>query len=356
MNDPKPRKHSRIGLYAPYILLLLVLAGWTVWWFYLADQVRQRLDQQAQGLRGAGWQVAYVDGGVSGWPFRTKVAFDHVSVTAPSGHAVAAPRLVAEANAYDPQTWVVVAPDGVTLTRAAKGKLAIRATAIRMSVHGLTQRWPNVALELAQAQFTPLPGAEPFPIMRAERVQMYLRPHRAQPGQAAADTSVDLLFRLIDADARPGGPVEGMTQGGKLTVQLETVIERADRLNGGDPAGLFATWTRSGGRFSRIRGELAAGESKATLSSDVLSASADGRLNGQLAMTAVSPMSAIAGLAQSNTDRPGTGVGDRMGAVAAAGAAAATGQDDKPVELTVVFRNGRAFLGPFALAPAPKLF
>ena len=55
---------------------------------------------------------------------------------------------MAEANAYQPTKWVVVAPDGLTLTRAAKGKVNVRGDAVRMSVHGLDQRWPNLALEL----------------------------------------------------------------------------------------------------------------------------------------------------------------------------------------------------------------
>ena len=40
---------------------------------------------------------------------------------------------------------------------------------------------------------------------------------------------------------------------------------------------------------------------------------------------------------------------------AAAGAAAATAAAGD-VDLTVVFRDGRTYLGAFALAPAPKLF
>ncbi|WP_154726830.1 DUF2125 domain-containing protein, partial [Brevundimonas mediterranea] len=39
---------------------------------------------------------------------------------------------------------------------------------------------------------------------------------------------------------------------------------------------------------------------------------------------------------------------------AAAGAADAAGRED--VALTLVFRDGRTWLGPFPLAPAPKLF
>ncbi|MAL57831.1 MAG: hypothetical protein CL682_11890 [Brevundimonas sp.] len=41
-------------------------------------------------------------------------------------------------------------------------------------------------------------------------------------------------------------------------------------------------------------------------------------------------------------------------AAAAAGAAQAAGGEEVP--LTLVFRDGRTWLGPFALAPAPKLF
>ena len=41
-------------------------------------------------------------------------------------------------------------------------------------------------------------------------------------------------------------------------------------------------------------------------------------------------------------------------AFVAAGAAQAAGGEEVP--LTLVFRDGRTWLGPFALAPAPKLF
>ena len=60
-------------------------------------------------------------------------------------------------------------------------------------------------------------------------------------------------------------------------------------------------------------------------------------------------MAAIAGLARS-----GAGSVNRMGAAGAAAATAVRGDDDMALELT--FRDGRTFLGPFAIVPAPKLF
>ncbi|RZJ87825.1 MAG: DUF2125 domain-containing protein [Brevundimonas sp.] len=317
-------RHSRRGLFAPFIIVGLLLAAWTGWWFYLASQVEQRLDAQMAVLRGQGWTIN--DGGrsLSGWPFRVSLTYAHPSILAPSGHGLAGPALKAEANAWDPVKWVVVAPDG------------------------LTQRWPNVALELVNPVFQPLPGAEPFPIARAGRIEFYMRPHTA--AATAPTDDVDVLFRLIEAEGRTQGPVEGLAQDGKLTVQAEAVIEHASALSGMDAAGVFSHWTAAGGRFTRVRGEAQAGESRAVLSSDLLVAGPDGRLNGQVALKAVKPLPAISGLARS-----GSGAVNRVGAAGAAAATAVTGgQGD--VDLELVFRNGRTYLGPFALAPAPKLF
>lgn len=348
MTDTPAPRHSRRGLFAPLIVVLMLLVGWTVWWFWLSGQIEGRLKAQAEVMRGQGWDIRYTAGGMSGWPFRTRLVLDHVTIAAPSGHAVAAPQLVAEANAYNPTKWVLVAPDGLTLTRVGKGEVNVRGEALRMSVHGLTQVWPNIAVDLTRPEFTPHRGAEPFPIRRAGKVEFYTRPHRSTGG--GPNDSVDMLFRLIDAEGRDSGPVEGLAQGGRMTLQIEGVVENASRLRGMDEAGVFAAWTRSGGRFSRVRGEAAAGDSRALISSDVLSADADGRLVGQVALKAVKPLPAIAGLARS-----GGGAVDRMGAAGAAAASAVSGgQGD--VDLTVVFRDGRTYLGPFALAPAPKLF
>lgn len=364
MTEAPPRKHSRTGLFVPFILVGLALVAWTGWWFWLTAQVEQRLEAQAASLRQSGWTVTYTDMGTTGWPFRTRVEMRDVSIAAPSTHALAASVMVAEANAYAPTRWVVLAPEGLVLTRAAKGDVAVQGDAIRASVSGLTQTYPNIAVELANPVFTAQAGAEAFPISRAERVEFYLRPHLG-PAEGAAvpadaksrlnpgPDSVDVLFRLIEAEGRTGGPVEGMARNGGLTAQIETVIADASRLRGADSAGIFAAWTASGGRFLNTRGQISAGESRATLSSDSLSADANGRLQGNVALKAERPLSALAGLAQSGS--AGVNPVGAAGAAAASAAQGVAGGGDA-VDLTLVFRDGRTFLGPFTLAPAPRLF
>ncbi|QQQ17522.1 DUF2125 domain-containing protein [Brevundimonas vitis] len=338
-----PARHSRRGLYVPLVLALVALAGWTGWWFWLAREVETRLDVQVQALRDSGWTVTHGPVQTSGWPFRVRVQIADPDIVAPSGQGLSGAVLVAEASAYDPGKWVVIAPEGLSLVRGDKGRVDIRGDALRLSASGFAAPFPTLAVELVNPVFTAQAGSEAFPISRAGKIELYTRPN------AAAVADLDVLFRMTDAEGRSGGPVEGLAQNGRLTAQVEGVVEDARALRGTDAAGLFAAWTRAGGRFSGVRGSLEAGESRALLSSDQLNAGPDGRLQGQIALKAERPMSAIAGLAQS-----GSGSVDRAGAAGAAAVSAASGDQD--VDLTIVFRDGRTWLGPFALAPAPKLF
>ncbi len=344
-----PPRHGRAGLIVPLALFAVALAAWTGWWFYLAREVESRVEARAAAMRQAGWTAQWSSLNASGWPFRVRLEARDFVAAAPSRHAVAAPRMLAEANAYNPLKWVLIAPDGLTLTRAEKGRVDVSGRALRMSVHGLDQPYPNVAVELVEPVFTAHAGAEPFPISRAERAEFYLRPHLAPTGADNGD-SVDILLRLVEAEGRDNGPVQGVAQNGRLSAQIEAVVNDASRLKGADAEGVFANWIRAGGRFTRVRGQLSAGESRALLSSDSLSADADGRLVGSIALRAEKPMQALAGLARS-----GSGAVNRGGAAGAAAATSIAGGEGD-VALTLEFRDGRSFLGPFPLAPAPKLF
>nr|WP_314428554.1 DUF2125 domain-containing protein [uncultured Brevundimonas sp.] len=348
----EPVRHSRKGLIIPFAIVFVGLAVWTGWWFVLTQQIEKKLEGRIARLEQSGWTVKHAGLTTTGWPLRARVAMKHVDVIAPSGHAVAAPEIVAEANAYNPTKWVIIAPDGLVMTRGAKGKTAVRAEAIRMSVHGLTQRWPNVAVELSKPVFTALPDAEPFPLAKAGLVQFYMRPHVA--GSNAPTDDVDVLFRLVDGEGRPNGPVEGLTQSGRLNAQVEAVIEKAGALKGADAKGLLSAWTAAGGRFVEMKGELGAGESKTFLSSPALSADDKGRLEGEVFLRAEKPLAAIVGLG-------GAQQGGSVDRAAAARAAAATpqvgmGEQGQAVDLVLNFKGGRTYLGPFALAPAPQLF
>ncbi|GAA0651510.1 DUF2125 domain-containing protein [Brevundimonas lenta] len=346
MSEPAYR-HRRRGLFTPFVIVGLVLAVWTGWWFFLAGQIEKQLDLQVAAMRRDGWQITHADVVTTGWPFRARVSVPHADVVAPSGHGIAAPEFVAEANAWNPGRWVVLAPQGVTFTRPDKGKVGIRGDAMRLSISHLRDRFPDFRVQMVRPVFTSHRDAEPFPISSAERIELYTRPHLTN-GQQSTD-QMDVLFRLVDARGRPGGPVEGATRQGRLSVDVEGVVDRASQLSEGGEDGILANWSRQGGRVTNIQGTLTAGESRARMTSSALSAGPDGRLVGAVALTAEQPLAAIQGLAGSRT-----GAVNRVGAASAAAATAVRG--DREMDLVIRFRDGRTWLGPFALAPAPKLF
>lgn len=346
---PKLKPASYRSLVIPFVVAGLMLAAWTGWWFVLVNQIETRLDSQAQALREAGWQVRWAKAETTGWPFRARLAVSHIQIIAPSGQGVSAPELVAEANAYNPDRWVIVATDGLVLSRAAKGKVALRGEALRMSVSHLRRAIPDLRVDLTKPVFTPLPDADPFPIASAERILFNARPHM-QGDQVAPGDGMDVKLVLTEARGRTNGPVEGATQQGRLSADLEAVVERASHLKGPDAQGIFSAWTRAGGSLTQVRGRLSAGESRAVLTSDRLRAGADGRLEGTLQLNADKPLPVLAGLARSQS-----GTINRVGAAGATAASAVTGGGGSS-DIVLEFRDGRTWLGPFALTPAPKLF
>jgi len=98
-------------------------------------------------------QLVTPDLEATGWPMHARVTIKHLDVVAPSGHAIAAPEMIAQANAYNPTRWVLAAPDGLTVTRgekctspacfSGKGSASGRAvkTGLASSTATLGQRW-----------------------------------------------------------------------------------------------------------------------------------------------------------------------------------------------------------------------
>lgn len=346
-------RHSRRGLFIPLIIVLALLVAWTGWWFVLTQRIEREILTRAEGLREAGWTIGHGRIAVDGWPFRARLALRDVEVIAPSGHGGRARELVAEANAYAPLHWVVIAPDGLTMVRADKGRVFVRGDAIRMSVRDVSEAWPQMALELIKPTFRAERGAEPFPISAAERLTLEARPATARPRDAEAPApgadDLDVLFQMVEGRGREAGPVDRLTGEGRLSVRTEVTLERAGALTGMDSAGVFDTWTQAGGRFANVRVELQSGDSRALLTGGPLVADEDGRLTGSLSVQAERAAPALAGL--SGTEN---GAVDRAQTAAAAGAAAVA--ERTPLSLTLEFRDGRTWLGPFTLAPAPRLF
>jgi hypothetical protein len=344
MTDAPTSRPRYLVLFAPFVAVIVLLAGWTVWWFVVAGKVEQGLDRGARDLRASGYQVSWKDRGVSGWPFRTFVRVRDLKIVAPTGHAIEMSELAAEAETYALGKWVFAAPKGLVFTRGPKGPVRIEGRAIRASVSGLGRAGaPNVAVQLLKPTFTPLEGAQPFPLASADKVELYLRPKAGAPGDGEA------LFRIEGGKGRPGGPVDWIAGGGPFNTYWETGLTRLRAARGSGWPALVRSWTAAGGALTGLHGQAKAGDAAAEAKSAQLTVGPDGRLRGTVDLSLTRGPEALLALGRSQAVNPG--------AAAAAGAVAAgKGGLNGTANMSLVFEDGGSRLGPVRLAPAPKVY
>ena len=70
-----PRKPRRLGFYAPFVALALVVAGWSGAWLWLMARPSRRLDAARRPARGRLAGRLGATGHVGGYPFRLDVDF-----------------------------------------------------------------------------------------------------------------------------------------------------------------------------------------------------------------------------------------------------------------------------------------
>ncbi len=336
-------RRSGCGIPALVILILLVVGGWSGYWWYLSNQIRSQLTATGTRLETAGWTVDHAEPRITGWPFRFHVTLDDLTVTGPSGHGVRTASLEAEANAYGIDHWVLVAPEGLELGRGSKGWVSVQGFALRASATDLLQRPPRLIVEFVQPRFAPTEGSQPFPITQAERLIINLVPRPDQPNQAG------LLFDLANATPRPGGVLASMSEQRPFDLSAEAVIDHTEALSGGTWRQALTGWSQAQGALTEVRLEATAGEDFVRGQSPRLTADANGRIQGSLATELRGGTAPLAGLAQA------PGVDPRAAAAVTLGAQLTSGFRGE-TELTLNFTNGRTVIGPVSLGPAPRLY
>ena len=335
---PKPSR--RLWLLAPYVLAVLLLAGWSVGWFVVKGRIESGLDRQVQALRTAGWTVALADRRVSGFPFRLHFRYGRTRLAAPSGWALDLPALQAEAYLHAPDHWVLIAPQGLTFVRPKGGSVRVAGEALRASLAGLRAPIWRVVLEGRRVRFAPDPDAQPFALASAGLMQLYL-----EPSVGAGEGR--WLARVENGAAAPNAVLGALAREGPVLFRAEGVMTALSAWTA-SPQGGARAWAEAGGRLRLDRAELAAGTVKATLVHPAeLGLDMAGRLAGVLPIEvrpAVATLGALAGVA----------VPPEMAARVAEAASGRPRGDS--ARMNVTLEAGIAAIGPVRIGPAPKLF
>ena len=346
VNDPIPeagparKKPRRLWLFAPYVFIAVLALAYGAWWFVVTARIAAGLDAHAAALRSAGYTVELGPPRIDGFPFRLKVSLSEARIAAPSGWAISAPGLVGEAYLHDPGHWVLSAPQGLLVTRPQGGGLMIAGQALRASIAGVSQIPWRIVLEGTKLTFTPGPGARPFSLASADKIDAYLQPTpdgaegmtlvRLEGGKAAADT----LLHRIAGDAVVAG-------------SLEARLSKPGAFRGQGWGEAVRAWSQAGGTAEAVNATVTAGKASALALGGTLAVDADGRLLGALPLQLKQAGPALGALADSQAL-------DAATANSAAAVAAARAQD-ATANINLVFQAGAATLGPVRIGPSPKV-
>jgi hypothetical protein len=275
---------------------------------------------------------------VSGYPFHLHVDFRRVAWRDPSGWAVSAPILNAEASVFVPGHWVAVAPAGAVLTRPTAGAVRISARVLRASVFDLAARPASFSLEGLGLAFDPVPGAAPYFLDRAGELHIHTRAGPADQG--AVYVEVD------QAAPRAGTPLWALAGGKPVSVIADAIYAHAGALAGPSWAGAVRAWSAAGGSIQARRLTLTAGGFRLDAHGQGLGVGDDGRLQGELTANVVRAPQALASLATAGVVPPDV----------ARTATTALGAQGAGAPVNVDFQAGRMTLGPVALMAAPKVY
>jgi hypothetical protein len=340
--DPTaPRKYRRLGLILPFAALGLLIVGWSVAWFWAKGETVRRMDAAVEGWKQAGYQIAWKDRAIGGYPFRMDVTLTEVTARAPGGWGLQAPRLEGEAYMHAITHWLIAAPAGLTFVRPQGGPVAVKGELIRASLTHPQSRPPSFSFEGVKLTFAPAAGAQPFGLASAARVEFHLR--------AGPDDQGGVFASLDGGKASASGLLARIAGDKPVAMVWNSTLSKMSAFGGPNWAEAVRHWSAAGGLMTVRNAGITAGDASLGVTSGTLGAAADGRLSGVLQVTLRQAPRALTALAEQ-------GIVDAGAAQSAAAVVQARQGAGDAAQAAIDFQAGRTTLGPVALGAAPKIY
>lgn len=334
---PSRKPPSRWWLFGPYILVIVAAVVWTGVWFWVRGQVTARLDAAAHPPAGHA-SLTWTHRVISGFPFRIEVVLDGVKAAEPSGWAVSAPQIRAEAYAYEPQHWIAYAPHGLVLSRPNAGDVAIDGPDLRATA---TFDKSEFAVEGRKLAFAPKLGAKSFPLIAADMIDAHSR--------ALAGDKVEFLVQMQGVTLSPAPLLGRLAVGQPMSSAWHGTLSKASSLNGRDWPDAAKAWSAAGGVIDIAAGDLDVGAIKLNATGGQLSVGPDGRLQGGVSLGLGALPAAVTAFGDAGALEP---VAAHNAAVVAQVGAAG----DPNAKAGLTFQGGATTFGPVPIGPAPRVY
>lgn len=339
--DPSARRRSRFWLYAPFALLGLVAAGWSVLWHVARGKVEQQLDAGVAREAAAGRSWTCADRSIGGYPFRLEVRCaslglvssrwgDEVSLKV--GPAV----LVAQAWAPGHVILQATGPLAATLPGGASADTSwsLFEASLKLKMDG----FERLSLVIDQPVTTLRRPGQPDEVLRSQAFEAHLRPN---PQRFAGETAVDLAIEtkgtvlpVLDqllADATPAD------------LDIQATVSQVPAFRRGFNPDALESWRQAAGDVTVSRLSLRKGAIR-------VEAAGRGGLD-DMHRPAGNLDASIAGVERIGGIKVG-GLTAGLGAIFGGRQPAGDASGLTPLP-PVVLREGRVFLGPIRLPLQP---
>jgi hypothetical protein len=345
MTDPLPtRRRSRFWLYGPFMLLVILAAGWSAFWFYARGRIATEIDNALarEVERGRTWTCT--DRSIGGFPFRIELRCNALSLTSTRwGDAVrveTGPAVVV-GQVYSPGLVILEAssPAKVTLPEGRVLDLTWKNLDASFAWRS-PERFALVTAELRGVLTAPGLASETW---GAATLEAHLRRNPTRP---APEQAVDIAIAAKGTILPPIDALLGNTEAGEI--ELQATLTQAESFRKGFNPDALETWRAANGTFELTRLVSTKGKTRV-----------DG--SGQLALD---PLHRVAGdlqLAAAGIEQiGGIRIGNLLGGLG--GFLGGRGGNNAAPGLTtlppVSLREGRVFIGPFRLPlqPLPPLY
>jgi hypothetical protein len=357
----------------PLIIVLLLAAAWSGFWFYAVDRAEGMLAEWRAREARAGRSYTCEQQSTGGFPFRFELACSPASADFASNEpkvAFKATDFRVVGQVYDPT--LLIAEIGAPLTIAVAGEQPVRArwSLLQISVRGRPPMPERVSMALDQPTVDRPDGQAGDPLLRAKRIELH---GRVASGSVRDRPVLDLAATLAGFVAPTLHPM--MQQ--PVDVSMVGTLRGLDNLRPLSLPARLRQLQAAGGRLEIKQARFQQGEVLAVAAGS-LGLTAAGRLDGELNVTAagldkVLPKLGIDQLMPSQEAlAPAFGALDRLipglGRVARdkAGTGLAVGlaligrpaelEGRKALALPLRFVDGAVFLGPVRVGAVAPLF
>jgi len=272
---------SRKMVVAPFIVVVVLAAAWSAFWFYAASAAETKIANWREQQAKLGRVYRCSSQTIGGYPFRIEVRCAEPSVEltgAGSPVVFTAKDAVIVAQVYQPTLLIGEFTGPLTVAEGGQpASLVANWSLAQASLRGLPTRPERISVTLQAPTLDRVTAAGSEPLAKADRLELHAR---LAAGSISDNPVIDLAAQLSAATAPVAGPLAARP----FDANVVAVLRGLKDLKPKPVRTRLQEFQAAGGRLDITSARLQQGESVAVVTGE-LGLTARGRLDGTLRMT-----------------------------------------------------------------------